>query len=259
LPYQGYYNALVATNANPAAIAGLTANGGNAANNPVNGTNVINVKSADLRAVGLAGAPLCNVTGPSGNLTCSATPGGANAIDGLIGLNTSITYPPNPNNGSNYGLMAVTEHEIDEILGLGSALPNCNTGDVPACNSASARNPEPEDLFAYTGNGVFSSLTENCANLTPAYFSYSGAVDLSNFNTACNGGDWEDWGNNATAQVQDAFTGPGGQPAYGANEIAAMSAIGYATTTPEPGTWMLLLSSLALIPLAGQRRGKRAE
>ena len=43
--YKAYYNALVATNANPAAIAGLTANGGNNVNNPVTGTTIISVKS----------------------------------------------------------------------------------------------------------------------------------------------------------------------------------------------------------------------
>ena len=68
-PYQTFYNALAAKDANPAAIAGLTANGGDSSTNPVNGTSDIYVKSANLRAVGLSGAPLCNVTGNSGDLS----------------------------------------------------------------------------------------------------------------------------------------------------------------------------------------------
>jgi hypothetical protein len=263
-PYQAFYNALVTTNANPAAIAGLTANNGNNANNPVNGTQTINVKSANERAVGLAGAPLCNVIAsgkPADPLTCSGTAGGTGAIDGLIGLNTGITYPPNANNGSNYGLLATTEHEIDEVLGLGSALPNCNSNppvtDPPTtpCTSASASNPAPEDLFRYVGNAEFAPLTENCSDLSAqAYLSYSGAADITNMNTACNGGDWGDWGGNSSAQVQDAFTGPGAQPTYGPSEIAAMSAIGYKLATPEPATWLLMLTSLAVLAGCAIRR-----
>lgn len=266
--YQTYYNALATTNANPAAIAGLTANGGNSANNPVNGTTVIDVKSADLRAVGLsAAAPLCNAVAsgkPADPLTCSGTAGGSGAFDGLIGLNTTITYPPNPNNGSNYGLMATTEHEIDEVLGLSSALPNCNsnppvtTPPTTPCTSASASNPEPEDLFRYIGNDEFAPLTENCSSLSStAYLSYTGASVITNMNTACNGGDWGDWGGNASAQVQDAFTGPGAQPSYGTSEIDAMSAIGY-TNTPEPATWLLMLTSLAVFGYVMRRSSVHA-
>ena len=58
--YKTFYNALVATNANPAAIAGLNANGGDSATNPVTHTSTIDVTPVNLRAVGLAGAPLCS-------------------------------------------------------------------------------------------------------------------------------------------------------------------------------------------------------
>lgn len=261
IPYQAYYDALVATNANPAAIAGLTLDGGNSTLNPVNGTGTIDIKSANARAVGFSDAsPLCNVIGSEGNgtasnLSCSDVPGGSGAVDGLIGLNTATTYPPNPNNGSNYGLLAVTEHELDEILGLGSALPNCQS---PSCPSSSASEPDPEDLFRYTAPGKFASLSPGCSNPTPAYFSYSGSLDLANFNTACNGADWGDWGGNATAQVQDAFGSPGAQPSYGPNEIAAMSAIGYTVALPEPSTPVLLISSLGVFALAVKRRPRTA-
>jgi len=121
--YHSFYGALVEENANPAAIAGLTQKGGNSWPNPVTGSMVIFVKSANMRALGLGGAPLCNVTGTAGSLTCSNVSGGPNAIDGIVSLNTAITYPPQPDNSSEYSLMATAEHEIDEVLGMGSALP----------------------------------------------------------------------------------------------------------------------------------------
>ncbi len=77
-------------------------------------------------------------------------------------------------------------------------------------------------------------------------------------NTACNGGDWGDWGGNSGAQVQDAFTGPGAQPAYGSSELAAMSAIGYTLATPEPATWLLMLTSLGVVGCARRRSSVRA-
>jgi hypothetical protein len=252
--YSSFYTHLVANDANAAAIAGLTANGGNGVDNPVTGTADIDVKSANERALGYSSAnPLCNPVGTSGSLTCSPTNSSYTAgstVDGIISLNTAITYPPQPNNGSYYGLIAVTEHEIDEILGLGSSLPNTSASSGTV--NFNAGNPAPEDLFRYTANHVFAG-TVNCASPIPAFFSYSGATDLTNFNTACNGADFGDWATGASAQVQDAFGSAGAQPAYGANEIAALSAIGYTLAIPEPGTWVLLLASLALLAGAGKR------
>jgi hypothetical protein len=247
--YNAFYNALVTVDANPAAVAGLTANGGNSTHNPVTNTTIIDVKSANERALGLSGAPLCNVTGTAGSLTCSSTAGGPNAVDGLIGINTSITDPPQANDGSNYALMAVLEHEIDEVLGLGSQIPNCNS----SCATTSAANPAPEDLFRYTAGGTRSSLNVDCANTSTAFFSYSGAVDLAQFNGACNAADFGDWQSGTSAQVQDAFGSPGAGSSYGPNEIAALSAIGYKVATPEPGTSTLFLAALGLFAFAGRR------
>lgn len=253
--YHSFYNALVAKNANPAAIAGLTANGGNSANNPVTGGSQIGVTSANSRALGLASsAPLCNVTGAAGSLSCSGVAGGVNAIDGIIGVNTGITYPPQPNDGSKYGLMAVLEHEIDEILGTGSSLNGCN-----GCGTVSSTTPSPEDLFRYTAAGARSSLSVNCGSPGTAFFSYSGATDLAQFNNACNGADFGDWATGPTAQVQDAFGNPGPQPTYGANEIAALSAIGFTVATPEPATSTLLLASLGVFALVRKRFTRRPQ
>jgi hypothetical protein len=246
--YADYYAALVATDANPAAIAGLTANGGAGVDNPVTGTSDIDIKSANARAVGIDIPPGCIPTGSAGSMTCTYDSGGTNPndVDGIISLNTSITNPPQPNNGSTYALIPVAEHEIDEILGLGSSLPNTNASSGTVTGIAG--NPAPEDLFRYNASGA-RVFTVNCASPGSAYFSYSGATDLTQFNNACNGADFGDWATGVQAQVQDAYASPGDDPAYGPNEIAAESAIGYtlATTTPEPATWMLLSCGLGIV------------
>src|SRR5205823_1698630 len=73
--------------------------------NPVNGTTTIQVKGPNARALGIGAS-------------CSLVEG----FDGLIGMRTAITDA----DGGPYSLLAVVEHEIDEVLGLGSSLPNCD-------------------------------------------------------------------------------------------------------------------------------------
>ncbi len=246
--YRTFYKDLVSTDANPDAIAGLTLNGGNGFFNPVNGTRQIDLKPANARAVGINMDPNCTPTGSSGSMTCSLATG-TSAVDGIISLNTNITYPPNSNDGTTYGLVSVVEHEIDEILGLGSSL--LNTSASSGAVTAVAGNPAPEDLFRYGSDGarIFSV---DCASATQAFFSYSGATNLAEFNNACNNGDFGDWRSNplppgVSAQVQDAFAISGAQPLYGPNEMAALSAIGYTLNAPEPSTWILLSISLAAL------------
>jgi hypothetical protein len=252
--YSTFYSALVAQNANPAALAGLAANGGAGTDNPVDGTADIEIKSANARALGIDIDPGCYTTGTAGNEMCGSGSGNG-GYDGIITFNTTITYPPQTNNGSNYGLISTAEHEIDEILGLGSSLENTDaaSGNVTVIGG----NPAPEDLFRYTAGGA-RTFAVNCgAGAVAAYFSYSGATDLAQFNNGCNGADFGDWSSSGTPQVQDAYGAPGQNPSYGSNEIAALSAIGYtvAAPTPEPGTGLLLVMSVALLPLARRRVG----
>jgi len=253
--YSTFYSQLVSKDANPAAIAGLTANGGNSTHNPVNGTTSIDIKSANARALGFNAPAGCIPTLISGTMQCTSG-SGSSAVDGIITLNTSITYPPQSDNGSNYGLVSTAEHEIDEVLGLGSSLENTTqtSGDATVLGG----NPAPEDLFRYNAAGS-RTFAVNCgASAVAAYFSYSGATDLSQFNNAFNGADFADWTTGSYAQVQDAFGTPGTDPAYGSNEIAALSAIGYTVTAPEPGTWALLTASLIALPFA-RRKSKICE
>jgi hypothetical protein len=243
--YSSFRSGLVSNDANPAAIAGL---GSNTTNNPVTGGTAITVRSADGRAVGIntdVAACIPTFSAQFGTNICSVG-SGSSAVDGVIGLNTSITFPPQPN-GSGFSLLATVEHEMDEILGLGSALPNCNSSATPTpCTSVGASTPMPEDLFRFQANGARSSLANTpCGSLGTAFFSYSGSVDLTQFNNSCNGGDFGDWASSGTPQVQDAFAFAGSSETLGVNEVDALTAIGYTVTTPEPGTCFLIVCGLS--------------
>jgi hypothetical protein len=194
-------------------------------NNPVTNDGGIDVKTANLRAVGLTGFN-------------SGLPGG---VDGIIGLNTTITDVGSPGTSGQYSLLATTEHEIDEILGLGSALP------VPGNYF---NDPLPEDLFRYDQNGNRTfSVTQPTGG---AFFSINGTTDLAQFNnTQSNGGDYGDWQSSPRPagvgpQVQDAFATPGARPTLGPNELTALDVIGY-NLVPEPPS--ILLSGLSLASL----------
>jgi hypothetical protein len=177
------------------------------------GTSSISIKTANERAIGIA-----NGTNP----------------DGTITLNTSIMNlsRTGPQDSSKFDLMAVASHEIDEVLGLGSALPTPPSG-----------NPFPEDLFRYNASGRSYTATSGAA----AFFSIDGTNLLVQFHNTSDGADYGDWQNSATIRVQDAFGTPGTQPNLGV-ELRALDVIGY-DSIPEPGTGVLLVA--ALVVLAG--------
>jgi hypothetical protein len=288
----GVYNQLVATDANPAAIAALNANGGdpytNGGVNPVGGINDIEMKSANLRALGYTVAPSCVVTPQStGNIpnecavpcTPSSEPCTANSqlphVDGIVSLQTSITDPPNSPQGSYFDLVATAEHEMDEILGLGSALENCvptdTVGVTAACKADGALDAAndtplgvgtPQDLFRWSApTGGTRTLSTNCASPTSAYFAYGPDTgEIAQLNNACNDGDFGDWQSNplpngVNPQVQDAFSSAGQTPAYGQSEIDAMTAIGYTLATPEPDAVVLFGAGLAMLGVYRRRLG----
>ena len=212
IPYSEYLTALAAdakTNDDATALAHLPVG----ATNPVNGTTDINIKPANLRAVGLSGSV---------------------ASDGTIGLNTHITDVGSPGTSGQYSLMAVTEHEIDEILGLGSALPSFS-------------NPFPEDLFRYdsSGNRSFDTLTT-----TVPFFSIDGTTDLAQFHQRNgDGGDYGDWQTGAgPVRVQDWAATPGATPSLGV-ELRALDVMGFdrIAAIPEPGTGVLLAAALVVL------------
>jgi LPXTG-motif cell wall-anchored protein len=235
--YATYLNALKGdkTSADDNTAVGLLPN---SATNPVTGGTTINVKTANLRAVGLTGNPGgFNQDGVSGN------------FDGAIGLNTHITTVGSVGTTGQYSLLAVIEHEIDEVLGLGSGLPNSPFGTI-----------FPQDLFRYdlSGNRNYTTAGDN------AYFSIDGTTQIARFNNVNNGGDYGDWHMGGTPQVQDAFATAGSFPTLGSSEIRALDVIGYTVTpavtaTPEFGS-VFSLGGLLLAGGAGvwlkRRRSK---
>jgi hypothetical protein len=224
--YQSFIDALNAASSGDATDAAALAALPTGPDNPVTGSPYINVKTAELRALGYTGVP----------------PGGG--YDGIIGLNTSITTTTG---GGSYSLLATVEHEIDEVLGLGSDLGQSNSFfDDPA----------PEDLFRYASDGSRSYTTDPSAL---AYFSLTGIHDLAQFDNQNDGGDWGDWQSNprpngVNPQVQDAFATPGSTPSLNINspEVVALDALGYNLniSTPEPASVFLSGSGLMALGIA---------
>ena len=257
--YNLFYQLLVAKDANPAAIAALQANSvpgdTNHLINPTSGTENIEIKPANARALGFGAPADCVPTAVTGQpVAKECALGTTNAVDGIIALNTSITFPPN---GTGYSLISVAEHEIDEILGLGSALENCDPNSTTAsaackdktltlANDTAFGTGTPEDLYRWNSAGQ-RAVSVDCTNPGTAMFSYGPSTGkIAGFNNACNGADFEDW-DSAVVRVQNAFATSGANPTLGSAEIDALTAIGY-ETIPEPGTLaLMLLPALALL------------
>lgn len=217
--YSAFAAALVAQS--PSAVAaGITV----AAVEPATGSHTINVKLANLRAVGLAG--------PSVNTFCNVT----GVADGCISVNLALTDVGAGGDGSN-DLLTVLQHEINEVLGLGSSLPDA--GDI-----------FPQDLYRWAAPGVRShatnpSTTDPCGVLTPrAYLSTSptGATgtNLTDLNNCQNGGDYGDWAtvvppvHSLQNAFADGFTPPA--MAVGSVESIALELIGYRVASPTTTT-----------------------
>jgi hypothetical protein len=235
--YNTYINALKAdaTTGNDAtANANLPA----ASSFPNNPTR-IDVSSADGRAVGLS---------TPGAMNGSGAVGSGGTFDGIVTLNSGQPFQLSRAGGiaaNEYDIQQSTEHEIDEVLGLGSILPS--TTDFTS--NAAVR---PEDLFRYSAPGTLSLTSSGSAS---SYFSINGGTtNLVAFNQN-SGGDYGDWGANASPLVQLAFSSPGTQSDVSATspEGIALDVIGYDLSVPEPASMVLLVSGLVLLAAARMR------
>jgi hypothetical protein len=173
--------------------------------------------------------------------------GGSYVSGGTISLNTSLM---NLNRTSidpaKYDIFAIAAHEINEVLGFGSAI---GQSGLPG--------PLPQDLFRFTSGGSRTFTTSG----DDAYFSINGgSTQLARFNQ--NGaGDYGDWWSlgGHTAGVQDAFGTAGATPNLGI-EITALDVIGYTLVTaavPEPAAVAAWMAAGAL-GVAGWRRRRTA-
>ena len=205
--YSNYRNALGTHAVSADDVTALATT--SAATNPVNGQANISVKGPNLLALGF------NVTTP----TFSSSPCPGFVGFGCIGINVTLA-------NSKGDLTGVVEHEIDEILGLGSALSGSTT----------PTNIWPEDLFRWAGAGTRSyAANASCTSPPSAFFSIDGgATNANQFNNCNNGGDYGDWISHNPPHVQDAFAG-NGAPTLNRNssEIRALDVLGYTVVSKK--------------------------
>ncbi|MDR3458326.1 MAG: NF038122 family metalloprotease [Verrucomicrobiae bacterium] len=184
----------------------------NTSTDPLAGNNKIYLTKAAARLLGLT----------SGY--------GQNGFDSTISLKMSLmNFTRPPGNPAKYDLAQVTEHEMDEVMGCSSDLPDLTE-------------ISPIDLFRYTTNLARTYITTG----DNAYFSVDGTNLLARFNMN-SGGDYSDWWSydsnwlaNQTGdfpQVQDAFSNPNNALDLGTNELAMLDVVGWtlaATVAPVP-------------------------
>jgi hypothetical protein len=171
--------------------------------------------SAGGRAVGLNTPPAMFADGTVGN-------GGP--YDGIVTLNSSSGYQfTRPPSGGNFDAQRAFEHEMDEIIGLGSRL------------SLSSNDLRPQDLFSWSSAG-----NRNITASGTRYFSINGGItNIVGFNQRQDGdlGDWlsEDCPQ-ANPYVQNAFTcrGQSSDIAATSPEGINLDVIGYDLVAPHP-------------------------
>ena len=234
ISYSTFHAALVADAKSADDATALAVDYPNQANNPVTGNSNVAISTANIKAL--------NIAGSFPGIAC-----GVNTCDGIIGLNTALTTPGSAGSTNQFSLTVVTEHEIDEVLGLGSSL-----------NQSFQSLPSPEDFFRYDSSGSRSYTTNTSAK---SFFSIDSTTDLAQFDNQNDGGDWADWQSNplppgVQPKVQDAFATAGANPALGV-EIRALDVIGYDLAAPEPGTLLLAAGCLGILCGRANFRSRR--
>jgi hypothetical protein len=144
--------------------------------------------SANGRAVGLNTPPA---------MFANSTVDSGGPFDGIVTLNSAALFQlTRPVSSGNFDAQRATEHEMDEVLGLGSRL---GTGDSDL---------RPQDLFSWSAAGI-----RNLTSSGTRYFSINrGSTRIVYFNQRSTG-DYGDWLSTACPQanpyVQNAFSCPG--------------------------------------------------
>ncbi|PYK73513.1 MAG: hypothetical protein DME44_01010 [Verrucomicrobia bacterium] len=176
-------------------------------------TNII-TSSANGRAIGLDTPPSMFANG-------TVSPGGP--YDGIVTLNSNQPLQfARPIASSNYDARRFTEHEIDEVLGLGSHLDR------------SGSDLRPQDLFNWSNAGV-----RNTSSSGTRYFSIDrGTHNIVSFNQDSSG-DFGDWFSQSCPQsfsyVQNAFTckGQTSDISMSSPEGVNLDVIGYTLILPS--------------------------
>ena len=144
--------------------------------------------------------------------------GSSTAIDGYVGLSSSVSFAFDPNNpavAGAYDAVGALEHEISEVLGRTVA--------------TSASPPyAPLDLFR------FSAPNTHTFQPGPAYFSLDdGVTDLKGFNGA-SGGDYGDWASSSQVDSFDAFGSRGVAQPVSLVDVEEMELLGYTVAPNAP-------------------------
>ena len=171
---------------------------------PVNSISTVSLTLPHMRLMGVDSRP------PAGQ------------ADSTISLNLDImNFTRTSINPNKYDLISTVYHEINEVLGLNSALDGLNNGDPAPTDAIGVM-----DLFRYNQSGQRSF---NTSVNTKAYFSLDGTHHIVQFNQDANG-DFHDWDSGVAGQperVQDAFGNPGDFQDQSDAELIALDVIGY--------------------------------
>jgi Fibronectin type III domain len=213
VPWSDYRNALVAD----ARTANDSTANASLPGSPL--STLILPSSAGGRAVGLNTPPAMFANG---------TVGAGGTYDGIVTLNSTQPFQfSRPPGGGNYDALQTVQHEVDEILGLGSRL-----NATPPTN-----NLRPQDLFSWSAPG-----SRNTSANGTRYFSInSGNTNIVEFSQDPTG-DFGDWFSEPCPQVnpyvQNAFGCPDqfSDVTPSSPEGINLDVIGYDLAPLTPGT-----------------------
>jgi hypothetical protein len=201
IPYSNFRAALHSTaspgNA-PAQTALLSMPTGSQA--PIGGTSVVAVSTANAKALGFTESGLDSTVTISNSFSIQFA-----RVNGHVATNS-------------YDFITIAEHELNEVLGMGSAL-QCNAN--PCSASTFPNYISPEDLFRYDVTDVRSF---NFSPSTMAYLSINGGGTVLTQLNQDGAGDYGDFftpssAPNCTAVVQDAFGCPNQVASVGPSSI----------------------------------------
>ena len=173
-------------------------------------SNTIQLTTPNARALGLSAA----VPSDSTILISSSFPIQFTRVNGQVAV-------------SNYDFFATAEHELDEVLGLGSSLTAC--GNAQCSDSSLPTVIRPEDLYRYAPNSTTRSFSYSSS--ASAFVSIDGGhTDLIQLNQDFDGdygdffsrdfpGTTQDQNAPCTAIVQDAFSCNGQVASVGRSSV----------------------------------------